>query len=267
MMPLLAAKNLSRVFETRSLTGPKSRTVAVDDVTLEIERNEVLAIVGGSGSGKTTLARMLLGLLLPSSGSVLFRGGDITGASRKAYARCVQPVFQDPFSSLNPRETIFSSISKPLKIHRVGTRAERDASVENMMDLVGLPRRFANRYPNQLSGGQRQRVAIARALILRPELLLCDEPTSALDVSVQAQILNLLLDLKEEFSIGMVLVTHDLSVVRHMADRIVVMHLGRIVEEGSTQDIFSHPTHAYTRSLLDAELTLESQSSQLEAIG
>jgi peptide/nickel transport system ATP-binding protein len=227
----------------------------VDSVDLAIERGEVLAIVGESGCGKTTLARMLLGLLPPTSGDILFAGKPIHDTGRAEIARRVQPVFQDPYSSLNPRKPLASIIGLPLEVHRIGTREERRRRVAELMELVGLPRRFLFAYPSQLSGGQRQRVAIARALAMKPEIVICDEPTSALDVSVQAQILNLLQELRRELNLTLVLVSHNLAVVEHMADRVAVMYLGRVIELGPTAQIFERPRHPYTQTLLDSVLT------------
>ena len=200
---------------------------------------------------------MLLGLLAPSSGHVLVHGREIDPSRRKALARAVQPIFQDPYSSLNPRRTVADIVGVPLRLHQVGTHAEQRVKVKDMLDLVGMPERTHSQYPNQLSGGQRQRVAIARALVLRPEILICDEPTSALDVSVQAQILNLLLDLKAEFGLTYLFISHDLGVVEHLVDRVAVMHRGQIVEIGTREQIFARPEHAYTRMLLASALTPE----------
>jgi peptide/nickel transport system ATP-binding protein len=196
-------------------------------------------------------------LLAPTSGNVLINGREIDPTRRKALARSVQPIFQDPYSSLNPRRTVADIVGVPLRLHQVGTHAERKKRVTEMLDLVGMPERTHSQYPNQLSGGQRQRVAIARALVLRPEILICDEPTSALDVSVQAQILNLLLDLKAEFGLTYLFISHDLGVVEHLVDRVAVMHRGQIVELGTREQIFARPEHAYTRMLLASALTPE----------
>jgi len=254
--PLLACTDVSRTFRiSRGLFSERRILRAVDSVNLDVRKGEVLAIVGESGCGKTTLARMMLGLLAPTSGQIAFDGVPIVGADRKAIARRIQPVFQDPYSSLNPRKTLASIIALPLVVHRVGTSAERLKQVEEIMELVGLPHRLLYSYPSQLSGGQRQRVAIARALVMRPEVVICDEPTSALDVSVQAQILNLLQDLRAALSLTYVLITHHLAVVEHLADRVAVMYLGRIVELGGTDQIFDRPRHPYTRALLGSVLT------------
>jgi ABC-type glutathione transport system ATPase component len=230
---------------------------AVNEVSLRLYRGETLGLVGESGCGKSTLAKMLLGLLAPSTGSVLIDGKQIDPRASLEMAQRIQPIFQDPYSSLNPRKTVAQIVGLPLMLHKRGNQAERNAEVKRMLDLVGMPERTHQQYPNQLSGGQRQRVAIARALILRPGILVCDEPTSALDVSVQAQILNLLLDLKAEFGLSYLFISHDLGVVEHLADRVAVMYRGSIVEQKSREAIFSNPEHPYTQMLLSSVLTPE----------
>jgi peptide/nickel transport system ATP-binding protein len=230
---------------------------AVNGVSLAVRKGEVLGVVGESGCGKSTLARMLLGLLTPSAGEILFDGKAVGSLHPRALARRVQPVFQDPYSSLNPRKTVGAIIRAPLTVHGIGDAKDRRGEVERMMALVGLPQLLHDSYPGQLSGGQRQRVAIARALIMRPEAVICDEPTSALDVSVQSQILNLLQDLHQEFGLTLILISHNLAVVEHMATRVAVMYLGRIVEENETEALFRTPRHPYTRALLLSVLTPE----------
>ncbi|AQW32466.1 ATP-binding cassette domain-containing protein [Ralstonia syzygii subsp. celebesensis] len=249
---------LTRRFETRhGLFGKPHAFTAVREVSLRLARGETLGLVGESGCGKSTLAKMLLGLLPPTEGSVLINGREVSPAERRAMARHIQPVFQDPYSSLNPRKTVAQIVGLPLQLHKIGRAAERAGQVAQMLDLVGMPKRTHAQYPGQLSGGQRQRVAIARALILRPKILICDELTSALDVSVQAQILNLLLDLKQALGLSYLFISHNLSVVEHLADRVAVMHRGSIVEEGTRASIFAAPAHPYTRMLLSCALTPE----------
>jgi len=249
---------LNRVYKLkRGLFRAPGEIKAVNNVSLRIRKGETLGLVGESGCGKSTLAKMLLGLLAPTSGNVLVNGQEIDPSQRKALARSVQPIFQDPYSSLNPRRSVADIVGVPLALHQVGTAAEQRQRVREMLDLVGMPERTHSQYPNQLSGGQRQRVAIARALVLRPEILICDEPTSALDVSVQAQILNLLLDLKAEFGLTYLFISHDLGVVEHLVDRVAVMHQGAIVELGTREQIFARPEHPYTRMLLASALTPE----------
>ena len=201
------------------------------------------------------MARLLLGLLPPTRGEILIDGRNMVGEPRRTIARRIQPIFQDPYSSLNPHKTIGAIVSLPLRVHKVGDPAGWQRKVEEMLDLVGLPKRVLRSYPGQLSGGQRQRVAIARALIMRPEVVICDEPTSSLDVSVQAQILNLLIALRKELGLTYLLISHNLAVVEHIATRVAVMYLGRLVEEAETETLFRTPRHPYTRALLESVLT------------
>jgi peptide/nickel transport system ATP-binding protein len=254
--PLMELRNIGRSFRVRGEGLFKSESLrAVDGVTLDLRRGEVLAIVGESGSGKSTLGRMMLRLLVPSEGEIWLDGAPLTGLTPRVLSRLIQPVFQDPYSSLNARKTIEQIISLPLRVHGMGDRVGRRASLAAMMERVGLPPRLRNAYPVQLSGGQRQRVAIARALIVRPQIVVCDEPTSSLDVSVQAQIINLLKDLRDEFALTYVFISHDLSVVDCLADRVGVMYLGRLVEFGAAADVLRSPRHPYTRALLDSVLS------------
>ncbi len=232
-----------------SLFGPRRRLAAVKGVSLTIRRGETLGIVGESGSGKTTLMKLMLGLEKPDEGRVIYHGSSLT--------REVQIVFQDPASALDPRMRVEDIVLEPLRVMRLpGDRRQR---VAELLDAVGLPPGSAHRYPHEFSGGQRQRIAIARALAPRPRVLIGDEPVSALDVSVRAQILNLLEDLRVGFDLTLVLVSHDLSVVRHMSDRVLVMSRGEVVEEGATRELFRSPRHPYTRLLLDSIPTLKNR--------
>ncbi len=255
---MLEASDVTRTFMvSQGFMRGKRPLHAVNGVSMTVREGEVVALVGESGCGKTTLARILLGLLPPSSGSIRVGGQPITGLARHEVAKLVQPVFQDPYSSLNPRKSIGSIIALPLKVQGGVEGREARRRVEEIMELVGLARRLYDNYPNQLSGGQRQRVAIARALVNRPRIVICDEPTSALDVSVQSQILNLLQDLRRELGLTYLLISHNLAVVEHMADRVAVMYLGRIVEQADTDTLFRSPKHPYTEALLRSVLTPE----------
>jgi peptide/nickel transport system ATP-binding protein len=253
---ILQARNLGRSFEVRrGWFGRPRRLAAVQAVSLDIRRGETLAIVGESGSGKTTLARLVLGLLAPTAGTIALDGKPLAAYSVAERARRLQPVFQDPYSSLNPRKTVGQIIGAPLKVLGGGDGATRRRLVAEMMARVGLPAALLHSYAGQLSGGQRQRIAIGRALVTRPSIVVCDEPTSALDVSVQAQILNLLADLRRDLGLTYLFISHDLAVVRAVADRVAVMYLGRIVEAGRADEVLDRPRHPYTRALLGAALT------------
>ena len=256
--PLLELDDVSRRFVVSAgLLRGKRVLTAVNGVSLALRKGEVLGLVGESGCGKSTVARMLLGLLPPSAGAIRIEGKPIASFERRALARRIQPIFQDHYASLNPRKPVSAIVALPLVVHGIGTAAERRRKTDEMMELVGLPLRLLDNYPNQLSGGQRQRVAIARALIMRPEVVICDEPTSALDVSVQSQILNLLQDLQVQLGLTYLFISHNLAVVEHIASRVAVMYLGRIVEETDTDRLFRAPRHPYTRALLDSVLTPE----------
>ncbi|BDT96975.1 dipeptide ABC transporter ATP-binding protein [Nocardia sputorum] len=253
---VLVAEHLTKTFRIRERAPWRSTAfVAVDDVSFRLRRGSTTAIVGESGSGKTTVAQMVLGLLAPTSGTVTFDGKDVTTLDRKAafaFRRRVQPIFQDPYGSLDPMYTIYRTIEEPLRTHRIGPPKEREATVRELLDKVALPAGVLRRYPNELSGGQRQRVAVARALALQPEVVVCDEAVSALDVLVQAQILRLLNELQAELGLAYLFITHDLAVVRQIADDVLVMQRGKVVEAATTDEVFDHPRQEYTRKLLDA---------------
>jgi peptide/nickel transport system ATP-binding protein len=254
--PIVETSGLERDFQvSRGLFASNARLRALRGVSLRLYPNETVAIVGESGCGKSTLARIVLGLQAPTSGDVYLAGEPVGRLSRMDTARLVQPVFQDPYASLAPHRRILDTVMVPLQVLGVGSKTEQRAWALDMLERVGLPRDMAHRLPFELSGGQRQRVAIARALVLHPPILVCDEPTSALDVSVQAQILNLLLDLKREFGLSLLLITHNLAVVGQIADRVAVMYLGGLVEEGAIDDVLRHPRHPYTRLLLSSALS------------
>jgi oligopeptide transport system ATP-binding protein len=255
--PILEARGLVKHFPVRrGLLGRRRGVVrAVDGVDLTVARGECFALVGESGSGKTTVGRCLVRLIDPDAGSVSFDGEDLlalAGAELRRRRRRFQMVFQDPDGSLNPRRTVGQAVIEPLAVHRIGDRAARRRRVDDLLDLVGLPADAARRYPHELSGGQRQRVGIARALATGPELVVADEPVSALDVSVRAQVVNLLASLQQRLELAMVFIAHDLALVEHVADRVAVMVLGRIVEEGPREAVFARPLHPYTVALLAA---------------
>ena len=251
---LIEVKGMKKWFPIKGgmLSAVKSYVRAVDGVDLQIKRGETLGIVGESGCGKTTLGRVLLGLIPITDGSVLYDGEDIRTIPDRELRRRMQIVFQDPGGSMNPRMSVRAIVGEPLQVNRLAEGAELTQKVADVLDSVGLKREHMNRFPHEFSGGQRQRIAIARALSSKPEFIVCDEPTSALDVSVQAQILNLMRDLQDEFGLTYLLISHDLSVVRHMATRIGVLYLGRLVEVAQGKRLFAEPQHPYTRMLLDA---------------
>ena len=253
--PLLEVDGLTKHFPLRGALSERrgEAFVAVDGVSFSIGPGETLGLVGESGSGKSTLCRVALQLLKPTSGSVRFEGREIAGLSRRAMRplrREMQMVFQDPYASLNPRKRVGQIVGDPLRLQGVGSSAERRRQVQEMLERVGLSPEHYDRYPHEFSGGQRQRIGIARALVLRPKLIVADEPVSALDVSIRAQIVNLLADLQDEMGLSYLFVAHDISIVRHVSDRIVVMHGGKIVEQGDADQICDRPSDEYTRTLL-----------------
>lgn len=243
-----------RYGQHRLLPGAPAAYV-LEEIDLSIRTGTTVGLVGESGSGKSTIAKLLLGLLRPVKGEVRLNGEPLLSSGRLAHARSIQMVFQDPYSSLNPRATVGQILTLPLRAHGLGDAAAREKAARTMMDAVGLGSGYYARYPRELSGGQRQRVAIARALMLQPRILICDEPTSALDVSVQSQILNLLLELQREFNLGYLFISHNLAVVQHISDEILVIQGGRIVEHGDAQQVYFHPSHAYTRRLIYSTMT------------
>ncbi len=260
MKPLLEVRNLQRYYSVRSALGKaKGQIKAVQDLSFDIYEGETYGLVGESGCGKSTAGRTLLKLVEPTGGEAQFNGESIfeSKASRlRTIRKDLQMIFQDPHTSLNPRKKIGASIQETLTIHNVGAKRERKQLVIDLLKKLGFNEEDYNRYPHEFSGGQRQRIGIARSLILNPKLIICDEPVSALDVSIQAQILNLLRSLQREMKLSYLFISHDLSVVRHIADRVGVMYLGRLVEEGPTDEIFSNPRHPYTKLLLSSVPTI-----------
>jgi oligopeptide transport system ATP-binding protein len=257
--PILSVRDLIKHFPVRVGVLFKhtiGQVRAVDGVSFDLHAGETLGVVGESGCGKSTLAQVLMRLEPPTSGTATFEGRDMfamRGAELRRLRRNVQIVLQDPYTSLNPRMTVGDIVGEPFEIHKdVAPKGSRDAKVRELLDVVGLNPEHINRYPHQFSGGQRQRIGIARALALRPKVIICDEPVSALDVSIQAQVMNLLGELQKEFQLSYVFIAHDLSVVRHLSDRVAVMYLGKIVEIGTEEEIYERPMHPYTQALLSA---------------
>lgn len=249
--PVIECRNLKKYFDT-----PHGRLHAVDNVSFTLDEHKTLGVVGESGCGKSTLGRTILGLHKATSGQVLFEGREIQNLSAgemKPLRKEMQIIFQDPYSSLNPRDTVAQIIAQPMHIQGIyKTNAEIRERVEELMDIVGLGKRFANTYPHEMDGGRRQRVGIARALAMNPRFIVCDEPVSALDVSIQAQVLNLMMDLQDQMGLTYLFITHNLAVVKHISDDIAVMYLGQMVEKSETDDLFAEPLHPYTRALLQA---------------
>jgi ABC-type oligopeptide transport system ATPase subunit len=255
-MALLDVRDLTKIYRQRhGFFGRATDVRAIDRVSFAVEQGETFGLVGESGSGKTTTGRCILRLIEPTSGQVAFKGQDVLGLDRRALRearRHMQMVFQDPYSSLNPRMRVEAIVEEPLVIHRIGTKAERASRVAELLAHVGLDPELRRRYPLEFSGGQRQRIGLARALALNPELIIADEPVSALDVSIQAQVINLLVDLQACFDLTYLLIAHDLRLVRHVCTRVAVMYRGRIVEMGTTEAVYERAEHAYTRALLSA---------------
>ncbi len=253
---VLSVRDLVKHYPARGTQRQQGSVVhAVDGVSFDIAANETLGLVGETGCGKSTVARLVTRLLEPTGGTISYEGQDITHWSRRRLRplrREIQIVFQDPYSSLNPRRRVGSIVGDPLRIHRLGTKSERRSRVEEVLRLVGLDPAHADRYPHQFSGGQRQRIGVARAIVTNPRLIVADEPVSALDVSIQAQVLNLIAELRREFGLALLFISHDVSVIRHVSDRIAVMYLGKIVELAETEHLFAAPAHPYTATLLAA---------------
>ncbi|HZL47186.1 MAG TPA: oligopeptide/dipeptide ABC transporter ATP-binding protein [Opitutaceae bacterium] len=256
--PILELKNVKTHFPVHRgfvRTRAAGTVKAVDGVSLAVQRGEVLGLVGESGCGKSTLARTILQLVPATEGTIVLEGRNLTAANSAevtAARRKLQMVFQDPYASLNPRMTVFATLAEPMRVHRVCAPAAVAAEVTELMQRVGLAPRFLQKYPHEFSGGQRQRIAVARALAMRPKVIIADEPVSALDVSVQAQILNLLAQLVRQMDLSLIFIAHDLSVVKHISDRVAVMYLGKIVELGRASDVIERPRHPYTRALVSA---------------
>ena len=258
--PIILLDDISVTFKTRtgSILHP-NKVQAVRDLTLKLMPGETLGIVGESGCGKSTTANVMCGLQAPTSGKVFFKGKDVTKRTadmRRVIGRVISVVFQDPATALNARMSVKDQLMDPMRVHRIGDKASRERRVLELIEMVGLPNSVLDALPGQLSGGQRQRVAIARALALEPDAIIADEPTSALDVSVRAQILNLLMDLKRDLGLSMVFISHDIQTVRYISDRIIVMNAGRAVERGTSKDVFEHPKDDYTKLLLGAAPSL-----------
>ena len=262
--PILQVRNLTRHYEvSQGLLRPKGIVRALNGVGFDLHRGKTLAVVGESGCGKSTLARQLTLIEQPSDGHIILNGVDVArarGAEHQALRRKVQMVFQNPYASLNPRQKIARQLEEPLVINTRQPATEREARVTEMLAVVGLRPEYVHRYPHMFSGGQRQRIAIARAMMLKPDILVADEPTSALDVSIQAQVLNLFMDLQQELQTAYVFISHNLAVVQHVADDVMVMYLGRAVETGPKKTIFSRPLHPYTRALLSASPSLHTRN-------
>lgn len=265
--PLVMAKNLGRNFPMRQGLLGRARDVwAVRDATLSVSKGETVGVVGESGCGKSTLGRMMMGLDVPTTGKMEFDGCDLSqmpGAERRRLARRMQMVFQDPFGSLDPRRSVGAQIADGLRIHNIVPSEDVTSEVARLIEQVGLSTDAVRRRPHEFSGGQRQRIAVARALATRPDFIVADEPVSALDVSIQAQVVNLLMDLRRDLDLAMLFISHDLHVVRHLCNRIVVMYLGRIVEEGPADKVFGTPAHPYTRALLESTPSLHPRAATL----
>lgn len=265
-LPVLRVDHVQKRYPVKRLLRTVGSVKALSGISFALNRGETLAVVGESGCGKSTLAKLLMKIESPTEGGIFLGGTEIQNFSRMELLKEIQMIFQDPYGSLNPRKKAWQIISEPLMINTKLSRQECRDRAEAMMVKVGLGPEYADRYPHMFSGGQRQRIGIARALIMKPKVLVCDEPVSALDVSVQAQILNLLLRLQREMGLSYIFISHDLSVVRHIADRVLVVYLGKVVESGTADEIFQNPQHPYTQSLLDSTPTIPPRSTHANAI-
>ena len=267
---IIEVRNVSKVYKDRGIFSSKEDFLALEDVSLDIYESETLALVGESGCGKTTLGKLVLGILEPTKGSVSYRGQDIFTKNRKKrkdLQKNMQMVFQDPYSSLNPKLTIKSIVEEPLDSYKViRSKDQREKKIAELLELVGLSQEYLLRYPRELSGGQRQRVGIARALAIEPEFIVCDEPTSALDVSIQSQILNLLIDIQKDRKLSFLFISHDLGVVRYIADRICVMYMGNICELGPVEEVYNNPKHPYTEYLLKSVPKIDFDQEEEEEV-
>jgi len=253
-MEILKVERLNKVYVLKSAFRVKGKVEALRDVCFSLNENEVLSIIGESGSGKSTLAYIIAGLINPDRGKVIFKGKNLLSLYRttRKIRQKIQIIFQDPYNTLNPRYTVYHTIAEPLLVHRICPRRDVKEKVIHVMESVGLQSDYLNKYPHQLSGGERQRVAIARAIILKPQVLICDEPTSNLDLSIQAQILNLLLKIKKQRGLSILFITHDINIASIISQRVIVLYKGRIVEEGNVDEILSNPRNSYTKTLLSA---------------
>ena len=256
-MSIMEIKNVKKHYDVKTAFGSNGVVKALDGITFDAKEKKTLGIVGESGCGKSTLARQLMRLEEPTEGSISLEGRDITSFERSEYQSKIQMIFQDPYSSINPRKKAWQIIAEPLLINSNLSKEECRTRACDMMRIVGLRPELANRYPHMFSGGQRQRIGIARALVQNPEIVICDEPVSALDVSIQAQVLNLLMKLQDEMGLTYLFISHDLSVVKHISDEIMVMYLGKVVEYGSRDEVFMNPQHPYTKALMNASPSLD----------
>lgn len=263
---ILSVKNLGKHYAVKKVFGDPGTVKALDGVSFQLRKGETLAVVGESGCGKSTLAKALMQIETPSFGDMDFSGRSVAKMPLREFRQKMQMVFQDPYSSVNPRKKVGNIIAEPKIVNGGGSAKSLREEVKQLMETVGLRSEYVDRYPHMFSGGQRQRIGLARALMMRPEILICDEPVSALDISIQAQVINLLMKLQDDFGLSYIFITHDLSVVRHLADSVMVMYLGKVVEMGPRDQIFSNPKHPYTKALLSSTPTVFEDNSDDEII-